>query len=181
MSNVVNLHVDHLAGAAANDSVTAQKMINIYPGSTINIIQGTNDLQAMDTFQLFNSSSLNPNNAGLKGVKINLPTNGPVLGGAYTWNTNNLAGGGSIQLTSVSGTVNTNPPTMLFNTATPGFLTLGWPTNLGWRLLYQSNSLGAGLSTNSTNWLTWPNSTTATQEVIPIGTTNEVFFQLVKP
>jgi hypothetical protein len=35
--------------------------------------------------------------------------------------------------------------------------------------------------TNSTDWLTWPNSTTVTQEVIPIGTTNEVFFQMVHP
>jgi autotransporter-associated beta strand protein len=179
VTNVVNMRVDHLAGGAANDSVTAQK-INIYPGSTINVVQGTNDLQALDTFQLFNSSSLNTGNVGLKGVTINLPAKGPVLGGTYTWSTNNLASAGSIQLTSVSGTVNPNPPTLL-SSATPGFLTIAWPTNLGWRLIYQSNSVGVGLLTNSTDWLTWPNSTTVTQEVIPIGTTNEVFFQMVHP
>jgi autotransporter-associated beta strand protein len=77
-------------------------------------------------------------------------------------------------------TVNQQPPDMVF-TSSPNNITIGWPTNLGWRLVYQSNSVGVGLSTNANNWVTWPNSTTVTQVVIPIGTTNEVFFQLVYP
>jgi hypothetical protein len=38
-----------------------------------------------------------------------------------------------------------------------------------------------GLLTNSTDWVTVPGSTSVTQMVIPIGTTNEVFFQMVNP
>jgi autotransporter-associated beta strand protein len=180
ITNEVDLRVDHLAGGPANDSVTAQS-INIYSGySVIKVIQGANDLQAGDKFQLFNSPSLNAGNPGLAGVEIDLPATGPVLGGVYAWDTNSLASDGWIQLVSVTLPLNPNPPTILL-TATPGFLTLGWPTNLGWILQYQSNSVGVGLLTNSTDWLTWPNSTTVTQEVIPIGTTNEVFFQMVHP
>jgi hypothetical protein len=158
------------------DSVSATN-ITMTAGSTITVNQSTNVLQAGDVFQLFNSANLNLN---LANITISLPRTGP-FGGDYTWNTNNLASGGSITLASVTGLVNTNSPTMLFNVATPGSLTIGWPTNLGWRLVYQSNSVTTGLLTNSTDWVTVPGSTSVTQMVIPIGATNEVFFQMIYP
>ena len=76
--------------------------------------------------------------------------------------------------------VNQLPPNLLLSTS-PTSITIGWPTNLGWRLQYQSNSVTTGLLTNSSYWLTWPNSTTATQMVIPIGNTNEMFFRMIYP
>lgn len=87
--------------------------------------------------------------------------------------------GGKVLLTIVT-TVNPQPPNLLL-AAAPGSITIGWPTNLGWRLQYQSNTVSTGFLTNSANWLTWPNSTTVTQMVIPVLTTNEIFFRLVYP
>lgn len=87
--------------------------------------------------------------------------------------------GGQVILNIVVG-VNQAPPRMIFTTS-PTSISLGWPTNLGWRLIYQSNTLSTGLLTNSAAWQTWPNSTTVTQMVIPILPTNEIFFQLVYP
>jgi alpha-L-rhamnosidase len=119
VSNVVNMYVDHPASGAANDSVTAQS-INIYAGSTINVVQSTNDLQAGDSFQLFNSPNLNPNNVNLGGVTIILPKNGPVAHGIYAWNTNNLAAKGTLQLVSV-----TPPATPVITWGAPAAISYG--------------------------------------------------------
>jgi autotransporter-associated beta strand protein len=142
-------------------------------GSTLTVITNSGDspLASGDTFQLVNST------LGAYSTLAFSTVNLPALGAGLGWS-NSLALNGTISVVSV---LNPNPPTMLFNTATLGFLTISWPTNLGWILLYQSNSVDVGLLTNSTDWLTWPNSTTVTQEAIPISTTNEVFFQMVHP
>ena len=75
------------------------------------------------------------------------------------------------------------PPTVTFSiNGNNTSLNISWPSAyLGSSLLYQSNSVGTGLQTNSSAWLVWPGSTTVTSEVIPIGKTNEVFFQLLYP
>jgi autotransporter-associated beta strand protein len=87
--------------------------------------------------------------------------------------------GGQVTLNIVVG-INQSPPRLLLTTS-PTSITIGWPTNLGWRLEYQSNTLKTGLLTNPAAWQTWPNSTTVTQMVIPILPTNEIFFQLIYP
>ena len=77
----------------------------------------------------------------------------------------------------------TTPPTMTFSiTGNNTSLNISWPgTYLGASLMYQSNSLATGINTNIAAWTVVPGSTTVTNEVIPIGKTNEVFFQLNFP
>jgi hypothetical protein len=68
-------------------------------------------------------------------------------------------------------------PGVLSYTVGDGNITLSWPTNyLGWRLQAQTNTSGAGISTN---WVTMPGSTTNTSMAFPIDTANRpVFFRL---
>ena len=87
--------------------------------------------------------------------------------------------GGNVFL-SIVQSVNLAPPQMFFST-TPNSISIGWPTNLGWRLEYQSNSLGVGVSANPANWITYPNSTSVTNVDIPISPTNNVFFRMIYP
>jgi len=108
-------------------------------------------------------------------------TNGNALtvtGGGVTW-TNNLAVDGSISVLTVIPTVNTNTFTM-GSSVSGGNLNLSWPSDhLGWRLQIQTNALSTGLGTN---WADWPNSTTETNAIIPIVSTNPVvFLRMVYP
>jgi hypothetical protein len=83
--------------------------------------------------------------------------------------------GTNITLITLVSPINTTPGSILFS-AMGNQLTLDWPTNLGWTLQVQTNSLGAGLSTN---WVDVPGSTTITNVVVPISSTNgSVFYRL---
>jgi autotransporter-associated beta strand protein len=172
---------DHTLAAGATSGTLKANSLTVNSGSTLVVSQGTNDLVTGDTFTVFKIATGNPIFTS-GNLAVTLPTTGPVSGITYVWNTANLAVNGTIKLvTGGSPPVNKLPPEMLFSGSPTTGITIGWPTNLGWRLVYQSNSVGAGLSTNINNWVTWPNSTTVTQVVIPIGATNEVFFQLIYP
>jgi hypothetical protein len=58
-------------------------------------------------------------------------------------------------------------------------LTLSWPTNLGWTLQAQTNSLSVGISTN---WVNVANSSTTNQVQVPVNATNgSVFYRLILP
>jgi hypothetical protein len=61
-----------------------------------------------------------------------------------------------------------------------GALQLSWPADhTGWRLLAQTNSSAAGISTN---WSTVISSITTNQITIPVSPTNgSVFYRLVYP
>jgi hypothetical protein len=176
--------LDHTYAAGATSGTLKANSLTVNSGSTLVVSQGTNDLVTGDTFTVFKIATGNPIFTS-GNLAVTLPTTGPVSGVTYVWNTANLAVNGTIHLVTGGSPpappVNTEPPRMLFSGSPTTGITIGWPTNLGWRLVYQSNSVGAGLSTNINNWVTWPNSTTVTQVVIPIGTTNEVFFQLIYP
>jgi autotransporter-associated beta strand protein len=173
--------LDHTYAAGATSGTLKANSLTVNSGSTLVVSQGTNDLVTGDTFTVFKIATGNPIFTS-GNLAVTLPTTGPVSGITYVWNTANLAVNGTIKLvTGGSPPVNKLPPEMLFSGSPTTGITIGWPTNLGWRLVYQSNSVGAGLSTNINNWVTWPNSTTVTQVVIPIGATNEVFFQLIYP
>jgi len=176
--------LDHTYAAGATSGTLKANSLTVNSGSTLVVSQGTNDLVTGDTFTVFKIATGNPIFTS-GNLAVTLPTTGPVSGVTYVWNTANLTVNGTIKLVTGGSPpappVNTEPPRMLFSGSPTTGITIGWPTNLGWRLVYQSNSVGAGLSTNINNWVTWPNSTTVTQVVIPIGTTNEVFFQLIYP
>lgn len=118
-------------------------------------------LQGGDTFQLFNSA--------VTGFSA---TNLPALTGAMYW-TNTLAVDGRI---AVINPVNTNAPPIqtVVNGTT---LTLSWPTNSGWTLQMQTNSLATGLGTNWVDYI--PGSTGVTTTNITLDPAKPtVFFRL---
>lgn len=123
------------------------------------------DLVAGDSFYLFSKPLLDGN-------KITIVPSGNV-----TW-TNKLAVDGSIQVLSVLPPINPLPGTIQF-TVSSGALSLSWPTNLGWILQAQTNTLSAGLRTN---WVAVPGSESVTNMNVNINPTNgAVFYRLVRP
>jgi rhamnogalacturonan endolyase len=71
--------------------------------------------------------------------------------------------------------VNTNPPPLIANYAS-GTLSLSWPTNAGWTLQAQTNSLAKGLNTN---WTDVYGSTGMTSTNVPVDSTKPtVFYRL---
>jgi fibronectin-binding autotransporter adhesin len=84
-----------------------------------------------------------------------------------------LAGTGSIQ---VAPSINPNPPIMGF-TVSGNVLTLSWPTNSGWTLQQQTNSLSIGLGTN---WVDVPGSTSIISTNITIDPAKPTVFYRLK-
>jgi autotransporter-associated beta strand protein len=119
-------------------------------------------LVAGDKFYLFNQAVTNGNL-----VTLTVPT----LSGGLGF-TNMLNVDGSIEVVQA---VNPNPGTIQFSLS-GNALTLSWPTNLGWTLQAQTNTLSVGLRTN---WFDVTGSTTVTQSVITINPANPtVFYRL---
>jgi len=84
----------------------------------------------------------------------------------------------TINLTELAP-VNTNT-FAITNLVNGNNLNLSWPADhKGWRLQVQTNSAGAGLSTN---WYDWPNSTNLTSVSIPLNPANSsVFLRMLYP
>jgi hypothetical protein len=119
--------------------------------STIVASGSTNNMAPLPAGLSIPSSSLSPGPLAL------------VVTNAYGTNTT---------LITLVSPVNPNPGSILV-TMTNNQLTLAWPTNLGWTLQLQTNSL------LNTNWVDVPGSATATNAVIPINQTNpSAFYRL---
>ena len=118
-------------------------------------------LQGGDTFQLFGTA--------VTGFTV---TNLPTLTGNLYW-TNNLAVNGSIAVVSP---VNTSPPPIILSFS-GGVLSLSWPTNAGWTLQTQTNSLSKGLGTN---WVDVPGSTSITSTNITVNPALPTVFYRLK-
>lgn len=128
-------------------------------------------LQVGDTFQLFPS--------GVTGFAMfNLPTvdaNGYVY--TYTW-FNDIGASGSMTVASVTVSINPLPGPVLFKVG-GNTLALSWPTNLGWILQDQTDSLNSGLNTN---WHDVAGSGGAASANVTMSPTNPaVFFRLRHP
>ena len=137
---------------------------------TVNITNIGPDLITGDTFQLFNHA--------VPGVTVNLPVSNALNTVEYVWN-NQVDVDGSIELVSGASPINTNAPVMGV-TYSGGVLTLSWPTNAGWTLQRQTNSLFTGLSTN---WATYVDGSIGiTSTNIPVDPTKPaVFYRLMLP
>jgi len=138
-------------------------------GGSLNVTNSGPALQVGDTFQLFPT--------GVTGfTSKNLPFT-DANGIAYTW-TDNIAANGSITVASAGPAINPIPGPIQFNVS-GNTLSLSWPTNLGWILQTQTNSLASGLSTN---WVNVPGSELVTGTNITINPGNgSAFFRLIKP
>jgi autotransporter-associated beta strand protein len=120
------------SGVKTNDQVIGISTVNY--GGTLTVSNITSDatsLAAGDTFTLFNAATHAPGNftsiVGSPGAGLGYTFTNGVLSVVATVNLNP----GAIQ-TSISGTT----------------MTLSWPTNSGWTLQMQTNSLATGLGTN---------------------------------
>ncbi len=95
-----------------------------------------------DHFTLFNKAV----NSNLF-ASVTLPATDPTGTTNYVWQ-NDLAVDGTITLVSGGvSPINQNPPP-IFTSFNGSTLSLSWPTNSGWILQMQTNSLSSGLSTN---------------------------------
>lgn len=138
-------------------------------GGTLLVTNVGAALQVGDTFNLFPA-------AVTAFAGINLITT-DATGNVYTW-INHVTTDGSIQVASVAPAINPNPGTIQFSVS-GGSLNLAWPTNAGWLLQTQTNSLNTGLSTN---WVTLPGSGSATSTNMAIDpASGAVFYRLIHP
>lgn len=151
---------------ATNDYLIVRGAIN----ATNAIITVTNlgsDLSVGDSFKLLSSP--------VSGFgTVNLP-------GGYTW-TNKLAIDGTIQVLSVMPTI-PNTPTNITVAVNGKTLTISWPASyLGWILQSQTNTLEAGLQSNSNDWHDISGSAGVISTNLPINPENQtVFYRLRYP
>ncbi|HXI72252.1 MAG TPA: LamG domain-containing protein [Verrucomicrobiae bacterium] len=86
--------------------------------------------------------------------------------------------GTNITVITLVSPINPNPGIIQYSLA-GNQLTLSWPTNLGWTLQAQTNSLSVGIGTN---WVNVANSSTTNQVQVPVNATNgSVFYRLILP
>jgi autotransporter-associated beta strand protein len=173
LTNVGNLFikVDKSKPVQSNDMVTVTGVLT-NTGTGIVTVTNLNPnpsfaFAAGDKFTIFNKAMANG------GTMTILPaTPGPNL----VW-TNKLAVDGSI---GVLSSVALNPTNITFSVS-GSTLTLSWPADhLGWHLQMQTNTLGAGLTTNG--WVVVPGSDQITSTNISISKTNPtVFYRLTYP
>lgn len=140
-----------------NDSLVVTGTQDI-TGSTLTVVNVGPVLQVGDRFTLLSQAT-----SGF--TTVNLPT-------GYTWD-KNLATDGSIEVTAV-----VNPtPTNITYSVSGNQLILGWPSDQGWRLQVQTNSLATGLSTN---WFDVVGATPPYTNIVN-PTNPTVFYRLVNP
>lgn len=77
----------------------------------------------------------------------------------------------------------TPPPAVTYVPVSARTFQLSWPAErIGWRLVVQTNTLGAGLNMNSNAWYTVPGSASVNTETITIDTNKpSVFYRLTYP
>jgi autotransporter-associated beta strand protein len=151
--------------AQSNSMVIVSGILTNSGTGVVTVTNAGPDLVVGDSFKLFNQPVLN-------GAALTIASSGGV-----TW-TNNLAVDGSIQVLTVTPAINPLPGMIQFSMS-GGTLALAWPTNLGWILQTQTNTLSVGLNTN---WVVVPGSTSVTNTSITINPTNgAVFYRMVHP
>jgi autotransporter-associated beta strand protein len=168
LNGTTSLKVSRNSGSLTNDQVRLPSSGLTY-GGTLTVSSVNEPLQSGDSFQLFNAMSY-----GGAFTVTNLPALSPGLG----WS-NSLAANGSIAVITTVSLV----PTNIVYSVNDTNLTLSWPADhTAWRLMMQTNNLGLGISADTNDWMTVPNSQFTNQIVLPLDLTLPGgFFLLVFP
>lgn len=150
-----------LDGGVTNDLIKVAGAAN-YGGTLQLTNSGVTALTNGAAFKLFSAGSFTGNFTSIVGSP----------GSGMNWSFNPTNGTATV----VGGGMASNP-TNITCSVSGGQLTLSWPDDhLGWTLQAQTNTLGAGLSTN---WVDVPGSSSSTQSVITIDpSAPTVFYRL---
>jgi fibronectin-binding autotransporter adhesin len=167
-----NLTLDGSLGVTLNKSLAQSNSVISVSGTLVNGGTGTvtvnnfgPGLVVGDSFKLFNQPIIN-------GQNLTVASSDGV-----TW-TNMLASNGTIGVLTVAPPINPLPGTIQAKLS-GNQLTLAWPTNAGWILQSQTNSVKTGITGN---WINVANSTTITNLNVNINLTNgTVFYRLLNP
>lgn len=157
------------SGASTNcDRVTGIATVN-YGGALVISNLGPT-LTASDTFQLFSATTYGA--GSFAGITPTQPATG------LYWDTSTLTNDGTLRITATPP-VNPNP-TNIISSVSGGNLTLSWPSDhLGWTLQTQTNSRSVGLVPATNAWFDVTGSTSVTNVVIPLNSTDPtVFYRL---
>jgi autotransporter-associated beta strand protein len=157
LNGLLVMEVNRTNGPAADELVSATG--TIAGGGLLTVVNLGQDLQAGDTFQLFNQPV-----SGFTTVTL------PLVGPGYGW-VNNLANNGTVAV------VSTASPNLMSQVTEGNLLTLAWPSDhAGWRLQVQTDSPGQGLGTN---WVDVAGSTITNQMTFLVDSTEgSVFYRL---
>src|SRR5882724_9052503 len=174
VTNNITLAGKLLLNLNRTNALTSSKLVSlngsITYGGTLSVTNIGPALQAGDSFQLFPGAV-----SGFTGG-INLATT-DATGNVYTW-TNKVAIDGSIRVLTASSSINPLPGTIQVSVS-GNTLSLSWPTNAGWLLQTQTNSLAVGLGTN---WVTVSGSDLVTSTNITINPANgAAFYRMLHP
>jgi fibronectin-binding autotransporter adhesin len=182
------------AGALVKTGLGTLSLLNSnnYTGNTT-ISNGTlvlafPSLSTTSTVSVATGAILNLNFANAETNTVNALVLGGIskTPGIYNATTDPLyiTGSGGLQVVPVS-TINPLPGLVQFSvqsSVSGSSLALSWPTNLGWILQSQTNTLNTGLVTNSNAWFDMPGSAAVTSTNLSINPTNpSVFFRLRLP
>jgi len=169
LNGVTLMKINRNGGDFLNDQIKLPSSAITCGGTLVVTNLGVDPLVAGDTFQLFSATGYGGTFAA---------TNLPPLGNNLYW-TNLVALNGTLAVVGMVSTVPTNIVWSLSGTN----LVLSWPADhVGWRLLVQTNHLASGISLNSNDWATIPNSPGTNLIGLPIDSTlSTEFYRLVYP
>jgi autotransporter-associated beta strand protein len=164
---ILATNTTYIANTTVSNGVMSLTYPNLSTNSTVTIAAGA-------TLDLNFTNSANTTN-----IVAGLVVNG-VSQPAGLYNSGDAAyitSGGSL-LVVPAVTINPNPGTIQVSVS-GNTLNLAWPTNAGWLLQAQTNSLQTGLGTN---WVTLPGSDSVTNLSVTVNPTNgATFYRMIHP
>jgi autotransporter-associated beta strand protein len=138
-------------------------------GGTLVVTNVGGTLAAGDSFRLFYAINISG---------FFIATNLPVLFTNLAWDTSSLSSG-TLTVVSTASTVPTNLDWRVSGTN----LVFTWPgDHIGWRLLVQTNHLAAGVSMDTNDWITIPDSQLTNEIMQPVDPSKGIgFYRLIYP
>ena len=161
------LTMEEIKGGTFSSAKLTETAGTLSYGGTLAVTVTGNPLALGDVVPLFSAPAYN-SGSGFSSVYL------PALGSGLGWATAGLVQNGSIEVISPP-----SGPARLTNNISGATLTFTWPTDQGWRLESQTDSLSVGLTTNG--WNTVPGGIDGSNAIQIDPTQPSVFYRLVYP